>query len=342
LPVAAREPGQDVLAAGNGAALQEVLDKNADQRSAVETRAKALGLAVIAVRTGPKGQETERLFVTGGGKGFTDCAAGEACPEMVVAPASPAGFMTGSPPEEDGHQDDEKQHAVDVRAFAIGRFEVTVGEYKRCVAAGGCKPPEWLEPGGQHNIETGSSGYYRNLGTAVTGDGQPIVGVSHEDATAYAKWLAETTGKAYRLPSEAEWELAARAGARSAYWWGDDPHKDGKVWAGCKDCGSEWDGKAPAPANAFTANPWGLYNVHGNVWEWVADAYCEDTSAGPSDGRARRAEDCPAGGGNGFKVLRGGSVYYKAQLMRAAMRVRNVPQFRSFSVGLRVARSLEN
>jgi formylglycine-generating enzyme required for sulfatase activity len=322
--------------------LQEFLDKNADLRTAVEARAKALGLAVIAVRAGPRGQETERPFVAGGAKGFTDCGAQDACPEMVVVPAAPAGFMIGSPPEEGGHQDDEKQHAVNVRAFAIGRFEVTVGEYRRCVAAESCKPPEWLEPGGQHNIETGSSGYYRNLRAAVTDAGQPVVGVSHEDATAYAKWLAKTTGKGYRLPSEAEWELAARAGARSAYWWGDDARKDGKVWAACRECGSAWDGKAPAPANAFSANPWGLYNVHGNVWEWVADIYCEDYAAGPADGSARLADDCPKGGGSGLRVLRGGSVYYKPELMRAAMRVRNVPQFRNFSVGFRVARTLEN
>ena len=336
------EPGQDILATGNGAALQDVLDKNVDQRAEVEARAKALGLGVLAVRTGPKGQETDRLLVSGGGKGFTDCAAGEACPEMAVIPASPPGFMIGSPPEENGHQEDEKQHAVTMRPFAIGRFEVTVAEYKRCVAAGGCNPPEWLEPGGQHNIETGTSGYYKSLGTAVTGDGQPIVGVSHDDATAYAKWLAETTGKGYRLPSEAEWELAARAGAAGPYWWGDDARKDGKVWAACRECGSEWDGKAPAPANAFSANPWGLYNVHGNVWEWVADFYCEDYAAGPADGSARLADDCPKNGGNGLKVLRGGSVYYKAELMRAAMRVRNVRAFRNFSVGFRVARSLVN
>jgi formylglycine-generating enzyme required for sulfatase activity len=342
LPVAALEQGQDILATGNGAALQDFLDKNADKHAAVEARAKALGLGVLAVRAGPKGQETDRLLVSGGGKGFTDCATGEACPEMAVIPASPPGFMIGSPPEENGHQEDEKQHAVTVGPFAIGRFEVTVAEYKRCVAAGGCNPPEWLEPGGQHNIETGTSGYYRSLGTAVTGDGQPIVGVSHDDANAYAKWLAETTGKGYRLPSEAEWELAARAGTAGPYWWGDDAHQDGKVWAACRECGSEWDGKAPAPANAFSANPWGLYNVHGNVWEWVADFYCEDYAAGPADGSARLADDCPKNGGNGLKVLRGGSVYYKAELMRAAMRVRNVRAFRNFSVGFRVARSLVN
>ncbi len=134
LSAAAFEPSQDVLAAANGAALQEVLDKNSAQRPAVETRAKALGLAVISVRVGPKGNDTERLFVAGGGKGFTDCATGEACPEMTVIPASPPGFAIGSPPEEDGHQEDEKLQAVNVRPFAIGRFEVTVGEYKRCVA----------------------------------------------------------------------------------------------------------------------------------------------------------------------------------------------------------------
>jgi formylglycine-generating enzyme required for sulfatase activity len=330
------------LAVASGAALQEFLDKNGDQRIAVEARAKALGLGVITVRIGPKGQESGRLLVSGGGKGFTDCTSGAACPEMIVVPGSPQGFNIGSPPEENGHQEDEQLHEVKVRPYAIGRFEVTVAEYKACVAAGGCRPPEWLDPGGEHNVETGRSGYYRSLGAAVTHGGQPIVGVSHDDATAYAKWLAETTGKGYRLPSEAEWELAARAGAKGPYWWGDDTRKDGKAWAACQGCGSEWDGKAPAPANAFGANPWGLYNSLGNVWEWVADYYCEDYAAGAADGSARLADDCPKNGGLGLRVLRGGSVFYKPELMRAAMRVRNVREFRNFSVGLRVARTLED
>jgi formylglycine-generating enzyme required for sulfatase activity len=212
------------------------------------------------------------------------------------------------------------------------------------VAAGGCKPPEWLEAGGQHNIKTGASRYYRNLGDNLTAPGQPIVGVSFNDATAYAAWLTSKTGHSYRLPSEAEWEFAARAGSQTAYWWGDALPGDGVVRAACVGCGSEWDGKAPAVANAFAPNPWGLFNVHGNVWEWTADFYCDDYASGPKDGSPRLADDCAAVGdlppARGVRSMRGGSVFYPAKVMRSAMRARNVPDFRNFSVGFRVARDI--
>jgi formylglycine-generating enzyme required for sulfatase activity len=169
--------------------------------------------------------------------------------------------------------------------------------------------------------------------------------VSFVDATAYAAWLSAKTGHAYRLPSEAEWEFAARAGTTTAYWWGDDLPSDGKIRAACSACGSEWDGKAPAPADAFEPNPWGLRNVHGNVWEWTADFYCEDYASGPKDGSPRITDDCapvddqlPS---RGLRSMRGGSAFYSARVMRSGMRARNVPDFRNFSVGFRIARDLQ-
>lgn len=344
-PLRADESAVDaVAAAADGRALQASLDRDPKAAEAVAARAKALGLEMVQVPAGPPASARIETRVTGGAKPFADCDTGASCPPMVVIPSSPAGFAIGSPPEEKDRSDDETLTAVSIRAFAIGSRPVTVAEYKACVAAAGCKPPEWLEPGGQHNIETGSSRYYLNLGDALTGPNQPIVGVSHEDATAYAKWLATQTGHAYRLPSEAEWELATRAGSTTAFWWGDTLPADGVVRAACVGCGSEWDSKSPAPADAFPANPWGLHNVHGSVWEWAADLYCEDYGSGPKDGTPRIADDCAPQGdrppARGVYSLRGGSAFYPAKAMRSAMRVRNVPGFRNFSVGFRVARDL--
>lgn len=327
-------------AATDGAQLQALLDRDPPAKDAVDERAAALGLAVVTLRVA--GRDEAR--VAGGAKPFADCAPREGCPPMVVLPASPPGFAIGSPESEADRGDDETLTEVAIRPFAIGTRPVTVGEYKACVAAGGCKPPEWLEPDGRHHIETGSSRYYRNLGEAVTGADQPIVGVSHVDATSYARWLAEKTGQGYRLPSEAEWEFAARADSRTAFWWGDALPDDGVIHAACAGCGSQWDNKSPAPAGAFPANPWGLHNVHGNVWEWVADFYCEDYASGPKDGSPRLTDDCAAVGdrppARGVRSLRGGSSFFPQKAMRSAMRVRNVPDFRNFSVGFRVARDL--
>jgi len=297
-------------------------------------------IEVIVVKAGAKGEEADKPIIAGSGEAFRDCKEVEVCPEMVVVPSSPPGFLIGSPESEQGHKANETLHPVTIAAFAVGRFEVSVAEYKACVSAGGCRPAEWLEPGGQHNVETGVSNYYKTYGAAVTGDRQPVTGISHDDAAAYAAWLAKTTGKPYRLLSEAEWEHAARAGTTTAYWWGNDVNAGGKVRANCRGCGSEWDGRSLAPVDAFEPNAWGLYNVHGNVWEWVADFYCNAYEAGPKDGSARLTDDCLERDGEGLRVFRGGSGFYEAAFARAASRLRNFADFRNVSVGFRVARTL--
>lgn len=270
---------------------------------------------------------------------FRDCPS---CPEMVKLPASPPGFKIGSPPTESGHTPRETPFEVSIRPFAIGRFEVSVAEYMACVKDGGCRPPEWLEAGNQHNVETGASPYYKSYGAAVTGERQPVVGVSHDDAIAFASWLSRTTGSAYRLPSEAEWEYAARAGTTTAYWWGNEVRRDGRVMAACQGCGSEWDSRGLAPVDAFEPNAWGLHNVHGNVWEWVADYDCDSYASGPSDGTPRATDNCPKRDQPGLFVLRGGSAFYEARFSRAAARLRNFAHFRNVSVGFRVARSTQD
>ena len=277
----------------------------------------------------------------GSAKPFRDCSAAQGCPAMVVVPGTDTPVTLGSPSAEAGRVDNEVEHARTIAAFAIGQTEVTVAEYRRCVEDGACQPPEWLEPGGEHNIETGRGLYYKNLGTALSDDGAPIVGVSFVDATAFSAWLAKKTGRNYRLPSEAEWEYAARAGTTTAYWWGDNADgADGQALANCRGCGEAERKLAPEPAISYAANAWGLYNVHGNVWEWAADYYCADQTTGPADGKPRPADDCAVRDAKGLRVLRGGSAFYDASKMRAASRLRNFPTFRNFSVGFRVARDL--
>ena len=100
---------------------------------------------------------------------------------------------------------------------------------------------------------------------------RPVINVSWNEAKAYAEWLTEVTGQSFRLPTEAEWEYAARAGSETHYWWGDDIRQDGRVWANCSDCGSEWGGERTMTVGSFAANPFGLHDMHGNVWEWVED-----------------------------------------------------------------------
>lgn len=331
-----------VQATTSAQGLQRELDANPDRRKAISAQAHALGLQVIDVSTGPKSNESKLTLVAGGGAVLSDCEPSTPCPDMVVVPNSPGNFKIGSPEDEAQRLPSEAQHSVTIKAFAIGRYEVRVSEYFACVKAGACPHPEWLEPGGQHNIETGTGVTYKSLGAKISGADQPIVGISWENASAYAKWLASLTGRSYRLPSEAEWEFAARAGSTTAYWWGREPTRNGSTMACCRSCGSEEDGKGFLPVTTLVPNAWGLHHGHGNVWEWVADYYCESYASGPIDGSARISSICgaPQSTPEGLRIFRGGSCFFEPQQMRAAMRLRNWPTFRNQTVGFRVARDL--
>jgi formylglycine-generating enzyme required for sulfatase activity len=146
-----------------------------------------------------------------------------------------------------------------------------------------------------------------------------VINVSWEDATAYAAWLSEKTGKTYRLPTESEWEFAARSGTTSRFWWGEDIREGGKVWANCVGCGSKWDNDQTAPGGSFAANQFGLQDTAGNVWEWVEDCWHENYEGAPADDSAW----LEAGGGDcGRRVLRGGSWYNHPDGLRSAFRAR--------------------
>lgn len=291
---------------------------------------------IIVVRSG-NDKVREQPIVAGSGTVFSDCEPQGMCPLMLVVPSSQTGLVLG---EGESHEPDKRLHGASIKGFAIGKTEVTVGEYQRCVRDNGCRPPEWRETGSQFNIETGSNAYYKHLLPNLQDAAAPIVGVSYNDAMDYTRWLSKTTGYTYRLPSEVEWEYAARAGTSTTYWWGNDTTLDGKPMAACRGCGSEYDAKTIALASSFAPNPWGLYNVHGNVWEWVADYYCGDFSTSPRDGSPRSEDNCPQRDAADLRVLRGGSSFYEPRFMRSATRLRNYSNFKNFSVGFRVARSL--
>jgi len=271
-------------------------------------------------------------FLPGAGKseGFKDL---DVAPEMVIVPATKEFFWMGSKDNE-GDADERPRHKVKIPApFAVGKYPVTVAEYMAGVKAGGCKLPEWLEKGSQYNVETGSDGHYKRLGDASKGDRFPIVGVSWDDAKAYAAWLGSKTGKAYRLLSEAEWEYACRAGTESAYsFGGDESQLDRYAWYSSKS------GGRTHLVGEKLANEWGLHDMHGNVWEWCEDCWNDSYSAKPdslkANGGAWTTGDC------GRRVLRGGSWGFIPRDLRSASRGRNAADYRDDNIGFRLARTL--
>lgn len=264
--------------------------------------------AKLKVKEAAKAEEERRKAeLLRSGRVFKDC---DACPKMVVIPSGT--FTMGSPAHEtDRFEPEGPQHQVAIQRFAIGQTEVTFAEWDACVTGGGCKH----RPGDQ--------GWGR-------GD-HPVVNVSWNDAIEYAAWLSRTTGEKYRLPSEAEWEYAARAGTKSRYWWGDDV---GRNRANCNGCGSRWDGSKTAPVAQFGANPFGLYDMHGNVREWTQDCYRGSYAGAPRDGSARTTGDCTE------RVNRGGDWYDFPPHARSAVRSGGDPAIRGFNLGFRVARTL--
>jgi formylglycine-generating enzyme required for sulfatase activity len=238
------------------------------------------------------------------GATFKDC---KQCPQMMVIPAGT--FMMGS---KSGTRDERPVHHVTVRRFAMGKYEVTFAQWDVCVAAGGC------------GHRPGNEGWGRG--------NRPVINVSWKDAKQYVAWLSRKTGKRYRLPSEAEWEYAARAGSRTRYWWGN---AIGRRNANCSSCGSRWDKKSTAPVGSFQPNRFGLYDVHGNVLEWVEDCQHGTYAGAPSNGRPwTNGGNCP------HLVLRGGSYYLNPKNLRSASRSWDDAGGRSSDTGFRVARTL--
>ena len=240
---------------------------------------------------------------------FRDCPT---CPEMVVVPAGR--FQMGCVSGRDCRDDERPVHGVEVASFALSKHEITFDEYDTFVQATGHRRPS-------------DRGWGRG--------GRPVINVFWEDAEAYAAWLSRETGEEYRLPSESEWEYAARAGTTTRYSWGQGV---GRNRANCDGCGSWWDDERTAPTGSFVANGWGLHDMHGNVWEWVADCWHENYERAPRDGSA-----WTSGGDCGRRVLRGGAWIDSPTSLRSADRLRTPrggPRILDF-IGFRVARTLD-
>jgi formylglycine-generating enzyme required for sulfatase activity len=231
-----------------------------------------------------------------------DCAN---CPTLVRIPAG--SFLMG---QASGDPSAAPQHRVSIRAFALGEHPVTVGQWKACVADGGCNfTPRMTNPQ----------------------DRTPVYNISWDDAQMFLRWLSKKAGKTYRLPTESEWEYAARANTSTRYWWGENV---GSMLANCIDCGGTQDPRTPAPVGTFKANAFGLYEVHGGVAQWVADCWAPNYHQAPTDGSAHEQKNCEK------RVLRGGSFRNERGDITAASRNNYDASVRYIAHGLRVARDL--
>jgi len=227
-------------------------------------------------------------------------------PQMVVIPAGrfQMGDMNVTVTSFQGGDEEKPVHSVSIKPFAIGRYEVTFLEYDRFTKATNREKPD-DEGWGRCN--------------------RPVINVSWHDAMAYVQWLSTQTGRHYSLPTEAQWEYAARADTKTKYWWGDEI---GYNRANCAGCGSQWDDKKTAPVGYFAPNPFGLYETVGNAWEWCADPWYSY-----SDESSQNEE---------FRLLRGGSWFLSPKGCRAASRSRSQPNSRNNLVGFRVVCEIDS
>ena len=290
------------------------------RKSSIETTGLLLILAAVVLAGGRSPLAAQAV-----GEVFRDC---DGCPEMVVVP--PGRFMMGSADSEEGRVSREgPQHRVMIdNPFAVGVYEVTFEEWAACVREGGCR-----------GHEAGDEGWGRGR--------RPVINVSWDDAWAYADWLTERTGEEYRLLSEAEWEYVARAGTETARYWGESTRQqcqyangydavghaehaiDGRDLVGCRDGHAN-----TAPVGSYRSNAFGLYDVLGNVAEWVDDCWNEGYEGAPADGTAWYEGDCS------LRVLRGGSYGFPPRLLRSAYRFRFEAANRVNDLGFRVARTV--
>lgn len=249
------------------------------------------------------------------GDAFKDCAN---CPEMIVLPAGE--FMMGSPVDEPGHTTEEEPlHSVRIGPrLAVGKFETTFEEWDACVADGGCA------------YVPRDSGWGRRR--------QPVINVSWDDVVGqFLPWLSHKTGQRYRLLSEAEWEYSARAGKGTPFSTGETITSDSANFDGTNTYAGSAKGiyrKRTLEVGAFAPNSFGLYDMHGNVWEWVADCANDNYDGVPADGRpAPEIPGCQ-------RVMRGGSWIDSPRVLRSAVRGRVPSNTRFIYRGFRVAREL--
>ena len=221
--------------------------------------------------------------------------------------------MIGSPDTEAERTDNEgPQRRIGIRQFAVGKFEVPFDEWAACVSAGGC-----------NGYLPGDDGMGRGR--------RPVIRVSWHDARAYVSWLRGATGQNYRLLSEAEWEYSARAGRVTAYSWGEAASHERANYSADANGSDPWANTAPV--GSFAANAFGLFDMHGNVWEWIQDCATAPYSAIAADGAAYE-DSC------GDRGVRGGAWDNSTRHIRAAQRYGFAPNTRIGTLGFRVARTL--
>lgn len=248
-------------------------------------------------------------------------------PLMVVVPA---GEYTMGPSATERHEYGEMTPRMRVRigyAFAMSKYPVTVQEFRKFAITTG------YDPGGECQLDeaaTRHDGKWSNPGYDQTDD-MPVVCINSDDAEAYVTWLSSVTGQSYRLPAEAEFEYARRAGTTTSYWWGDEIGSNNAV---CNACGSAWDDKWPAPVGAFKANPFGLYDIGGNIWSRTADCWTEALGSGPFDGSANVSGDCNQA------MVRGGGYRSPPARLRSYLRHPTPSDKRYNDDGLHVVRDL--
>jgi len=259
----------------------------------------ALLMAVTPMDSSRADEATYAPFST-----FQDC---DTCPELVVIP--PGSFRMGSPY---GDASELPVHTVTIDySFAIGRAEVKVGEWKTCVADGVC--------------ESFTSRFYNQI------DDFPRSGPGWIQAKNYVRWLSKKTGYTYRLPSEAEWEYAARGGTIFRYWWGPKFKPD---YANCCTGGPVYKAVALKPAGAYPTNPFGLYDVTGSLSEWTEDCWNPSFEKAPRDGSPRLTGQCH------LRVIKGGDRWSGPEYVRPSYRYGLATDASSNSWGLRVIREL--
>ncbi|RTE65527.1 hypothetical protein EH243_11335 [Amphritea opalescens] len=229
-------------------------------------------------------------------------------PQMIIMPR---GRFTMGDQKLVGDDNELPAHQVTIsHRFALSRNEVTFNDYDYYARSMGRPLPD-------------DEGWGRG--------NRPVINVSWKDAKAYVQWLALLTGQPYRLPTEAEWEYAARADTDTNYWWGDEFEPQRAV---CGECGTEWDGKKTAPVASFPPNSWGIHDMSGNVDEWVEDCYQDSYFGAPTDGSAMIDGDCD------FRVMRGGSWFDIGRVIRSSSRYRYLPDSSKNSWGFRIALDL--
>jgi len=313
--------GADPLPVSSGTIPELALGSWAEYLGAIGTQGPAKGTASSASAgaegTSP-GSEGRKSGIGSASYGAFDRFAAYAdaagAPELVVLP--PGYFMLGAHPLDADAQFNEKpRREVNIaKAFAIGIVPVTFAQWDACVADGGTR----------HRPSDSSWG---------RGD-RPVINVSWHDAEEYVGWLARKTGLPYRLPTEAEWEYACRAGgADTRYPWGEDNgarQLEHHAWYQANS------GFKTQPVGGRNPNPWGLFDLLGNVGEWVADHYTNDYSSHPADGSAYRTNLRGAS-----CVQRGGAWLDSTRAVRPSARYRAGPDFRDYKAGFRIALTVE-